>query len=129
VTQLNRGLPRMLELVELAVQAVVDLRDKLVVDIARLRALHAVHLALARHAVLHHVHMRHLSKCAARALLNASLILLCSNHKSRWLSDCDCVGVTHASVELECAILRLVGGLWVSTLLSEGEGEWSQKED
>jgi hypothetical protein len=66
----------MLEFVKLGVQAVVDLRGKLVVDVARLRALHAIHLALARHAILHHVHMRHLSKCALRALLTASLILL-----------------------------------------------------
>ena len=50
----------MLELGELILQVLHDLRSNLVVEVARLRALHAVHLALAWHAVLHHVDMRHL---------------------------------------------------------------------
>ena len=58
----------MLELWELSLQVLHDLRSNLVVDVARLGTLHAVHLALARHAVLHHVDMRHLlGYTAARA--------------------------------------------------------------
>ena len=76
-TQGNRGLPRMLELGKLGLQALHDLRSDLVADVARLRALHAVHLALARHAVLHHVDMRHLleytAACARTADCKRSL--------------------------------------------------------
>jgi hypothetical protein len=50
----------------------------LVVDVARLRALHAVHLA--RHAILHHVDMRHLlgytAACARTADCKRSLAMV-----------------------------------------------------
>jgi hypothetical protein len=38
-----------------------DLGGHLIVDVAWLRSLHAVDLALARHTVLHHVGMRQVS--------------------------------------------------------------------
>jgi len=67
----------MLELGELILQVLHDLPSDLVVVVARLRTLHAVYLALARHAVLHHVDMRHLleytAACARTADCNRSL--------------------------------------------------------
>jgi hypothetical protein len=36
-----------------------------------LGTLHAIHLALARHAILHHVDMRHLLKCPAASARTA----------------------------------------------------------
>jgi len=102
VTQGNRGLPRMLELVKLRLQALQDLRSNLVVEITGLGTLHAAHLALARHAVLHHVDMGHLLECPASCARTADceVVLLWFSGKSRWLSACGYVGVTHASVEL-----------------------------
>jgi hypothetical protein len=38
-----------------------DLGGHLIVDVAWLRSLHAVDLALAGHAILHHVGVRHVS--------------------------------------------------------------------
>jgi hypothetical protein len=90
----------MLKLGELSVQTVHNLRGNLVVDIAGLWSLHAVRLALARHAVLHHVDMRHVCERRVRALLTASVSLLQSSsgagdlwrmtvrvsHVHRWVS-------------------------------------------
>jgi hypothetical protein len=53
-----------------------NLRGNLIVDVAGLWSLHAIRLALARHAVLHHVDMRHMCERRVRALLTASVALL-----------------------------------------------------
>ena len=66
-----------------------------------------------------------------RALLTASVVLLWFNGKSRWLSVCDCIVVTHASVGLNCgsAGLGCCGDLRdVDGGVREGEGEVSQQE-
>ena len=55
----------MLEFGKLRLQVLHDLYGHLVAHVAWLGTLHAIHLALARHAVLHHVDMRHLLDCTA----------------------------------------------------------------
>ena len=79
---MNRGLPRMLEFGKLRLQVLHDLYGHLVAHVAWLGTLHAIHLALARHAVRHHVDMRHVVGCVVCALLVASGSLIQSNGKA-----------------------------------------------
>ena len=73
----------MLEFGKLRLQVLHDLYGHLVAHVAWLGTLHAIHLALARHAVLHHVDMRHVRMCVVRALLTASVTLLWSDGKAK----------------------------------------------